>query len=89
MMPDQRKPFPSFEGGPGHHISHGAIVSNEIHIQGRKLLHVMPQVPDEGQGLQENLGEDNGRTQVDEHAPFELRDQGRKETEVAVRGFPE
>ena len=48
MMTDQRKPFSPFESGPGHHIGHRAIVSNEIHIQGRKLLHVVSQVPDAG-----------------------------------------
>jgi len=72
MMAEQEVSFASLQGGPLDNVCQRPIVPDKVHVQSGELLHLITEVPGQGQCFQENLGEDNGGTQIDKDARLEL-----------------
>src|SRR5512143_2260326 len=69
---------PATLGGPAHHVSIWPIVLNKVHVHRREMLKSIAEVSAKSHGLEEDLGQEHCRAEIDVHTSLEI---GHKRTE--------
>src|SRR5215475_2776483 len=64
------------------HVHRRTVMPVEVHVYRGETADRMAQVAREVERLDEDLGEDDGRAEIQVDAPAEPRDDGREETEI-------
>src|SRR5262245_16138425 len=72
-----------------HHVHGRAIVTHEVEVHRREAIHPVAEVACQRERFQEDLGQDHGRADVEQHAALERRHEPSQQLEVAVAGGAE
>src|SRR5512139_2322010 len=83
-MTDQIESLSFMKGRALHHVYQGAVVADEIHVDRRQLAGRLSQIGSQAERLQEYLGEDHRRPDVDIYAPGKTAHLIGKDDEVVM-----
>src|ERR1017187_2224386 len=65
------------------------IMADHVERDGREVVHLVAEVAGDRERLEKNLGHDDGRTDIQDNATFELGDDGGELLKIKVRRFAE
>jgi len=71
MMSDEVESFALASQGPLNDVLSRTIMMDKIKNSSRKIVEPLAFVPDVGDGLEKNLGQDDGRADIDEDSGLE------------------
>ena len=77
----------AFVRGPFHHVFGGPIMALHVEVCRSEMVHGLAEIPRDGQRLEKNFRQDDGRTEIQEDAAFQLRHHRRKFLKVQIAGF--
>ncbi len=81
--------LPAHQRGPAHNVLPRAIMRNHVHVDRDKPLQIGPQILGNGKGLEEHLGHDHGRPNVDIDSTAQFRHSRREQAEIVECRLPE
>src|SRR5687767_2704435 len=71
-------------------IGERAVVLNKIEVRRREVFQVIAEVADDGDGLEENLRQDDGGAEVEvDAAVIQLLDKGAEQAKILQRRLPQ
>ena len=86
MVADNAVSLASLEGGPIHHIGHGPVMADEIKVHRGEIFRPVSEVSGNGQGLEEHLWQNHGRSGIDKYTFFKGGNHCGKDSKVEVGG---
>lgn len=72
---------------PGHDIGLGSMHAKKVDVDRRQAFESNALIPDERDGLEENLRQHDGGTAIQVDPPAKLRDRRRKKPKIAKTRF--
>ena len=82
--PVMAKPRPPPWVGLRTTLVFGPVVLHEVHVHRREVLQRVAEVPGKGDGLEEKLGQEHGRTEIDIDAALEIGNKGTEGEKVVL-----